>query len=141
MSVMRVCVDGISFSAAHYTPVGGVPQLHGHTFTVSVCVEGELGEGLVVMDFLKLREIVAGLVSKFEYALIVPKKDVEALDIGGPFRVKLAVLEYDHATAEAISMSLCDELITVFKSLNKRFKVDVRVLEGKDSYAETSCTA
>jgi len=37
-------------------------------------------------------------------------------------------------------MSILDELIIVFKSLNMKVKIILRVFEGKDNYAETSTT-
>lgn len=137
---MRVCVGNVGFEAAHYTPVNNVPQLHGHTFTVSVCVEGGLREDFMVIDFLKLKELVENIVERYRYSLIVPKKDLEGLDIKGPFKVKLVILEYPQATAEAIAMSILDELVTVFKSLNMEVGIVVKVFEGRDNYVETSTT-
>ncbi len=137
---MRVCVGNVVFEAAHYTPVNNVSQLHGHTFTVSVCVEGGLREDFMVVDFLKLKELVENIVERYRYSLIVPKKDLEELDIKGPFKVKLVILEYPQATAEAIAMSILDELVTVFKSLNMEVGVVVKVFEGRDNYVETSTT-
>ncbi len=135
---MRVCVDGITFEASHYTPVNNIPQLHGHTFTLTLCVEGELGEDLMVIDFLKLREIVEGVVERYRYSLIVPRNDLEDVHISGPFKVKLAIIDYPHATAEALTMSMLDELTTVFKSLKIKLKITLRVAEGSNSFAEAS---
>ncbi|MCS7108942.1 MAG: 6-carboxytetrahydropterin synthase [Sulfolobales archaeon] len=135
---MKACIDDITFEAAHYTPVNNVPQLHGHTFTLSVCVEGELNKSSMVLDFLKLRDILEGVIERYRYSLIVPRSDLESLCIKGPFKVKLAVIDYPHATAEAISMSILDELTTIFKSLNMGFKVTLKVNEGKYMYVEES---
>lgn len=137
---MRVCVDNVSFEAAHYTPVNNVPQLHGHTFTVSVCVDGELREDFMVIDFMKLKELVENVVERYRYSLIVPKKDLEGLDIKGPFKLKLVILEYPQATAEAIAMSILDELVTVFKSLGMEVGITLKVFEGRDNYVEVSAT-
>jgi len=91
---VKVCAEDISFEATHYTPINNIPQLHGHTFTVSVCVEGKLREDFTVIDFLKLREIIGNIIERYRYSLIIPKKDLEVLDIRGPFKVKLVILEY-----------------------------------------------
>ncbi len=136
---MRACIDEMSFEAAHYTPVNGVPQLHGHTFTVSVCVDGDLGSDYMVIDFTKLREVVEGVIDKYRYSLIIPKNDLDLINIQGPFRVKLALVEYPQATAEAISSSICDELVAVFKSVGKNFRISVKVVEGKNNYVECVC--
>lgn len=135
---MRVCVDGITFEASHYTPVNNVPQLHGHTFTLTICVEGELDENLMVIDFLKLREIVEGVVERYRYSLIVPRNDLESIHINGPFKVKLAIIDYPHATAEALAMSILDELTAIFKSLKMKLKIILRVAEGVNNFAEAS---
>lgn len=133
---MRVCVDDVTFEASHYTPINNIPQLHGHTFTLRVCVEGELGEDLMVIDFLKLREIVEGVVERYRYSLIVPRNDLENIHISGPFKVKLAIIDYPHATAEALTMSILDELTTIFKSLKMKLKITLRVTEGRNNFAE-----
>ncbi len=135
---MRVCVDDVTFEASHYTPVNGTPQLHGHTFTLTLCAEGEPGKDFMVVDFMKLREIVEGVIERYRYSLIVPRNDLENLQIKGPFRVKLAVIDYPQATAEALAMSITDELITIFKSLNMKLGIMLRVMEGRHSYAEVS---
>jgi len=135
---VKVCVDNVTFEASHYTPVNGVPQLHGHTFTVALCVEGSLNEYFMVIDFLKLREIVEGVVERYRYSLIVPRNDLGSLNIVGPFKVKLAVIDYPYATAEALAISMLEELTTIFKSLNMKFKITLKVMEGKHSSAEVS---
>ncbi|MEM2444663.1 MAG: 6-carboxytetrahydropterin synthase, partial [Sulfolobales archaeon] len=133
---MRACIDGLVFEAAHYTPINNVPQLHGHTFTLSVCVEGELDKEFMVIDFLRLREILEGVIERYKYSLIVPRKDLDSLNIKGPFKVKLAVIDYPQATAEALSTSILDELITIFKSLNMKFKITLKINEGQHNYVE-----
>ena len=48
------------FDAAHYLPEykGKCEELHGHTYTLDIVVEGEKNEEGMVLDFNKLEEIV-----------------------------------------------------------------------------------
>lgn len=94
----------------------------------------------MVIDFIKLREVVEGVIDKYRYSLIIPKNDLDSINIQGPFRIKLAIIEYPQATAEAISSSVCDELVTIFKSMNEKFRISVKVMEGKNNYVECSCS-
>lgn len=135
----RVCVDGISFDAAHYTPVDGVPLLHGHTFSVSVCVDGEVGSDSMVIDFIKLREVVEGVVRQYRYSLLIPEKDASNVIIKGPFKVKLVVINCEFPTAEVLALRICEELATVLKQLTNVSSISVGVREGGHNYAEVTC--
>ena len=48
------------FDAAHFLPEyeGKCEELHGHTYTLDVVVEGELNKEGMVMDFNKLKGVV-----------------------------------------------------------------------------------
>ena len=56
---MRVCKI-FRFDAAHYLPEyeGKCRQLHGHSWTLEVEVEGPVGEGGMVVDFAELKQLV-----------------------------------------------------------------------------------
>jgi len=129
---LRIGLSGLTFDAAHYTPGGGkCEDLHGHTFTVDVEVEGELGEDGMIMDFRELRKIVEGVLSSWDHALILPEGDVGRVRVEGPFGLRVKPLKGPAATTECIALELAEELHAALK-----LPVRVRVWEGAGKYAE-----
>ena len=63
---MKVCVEGC-FNAAHYMPVKGEVLLHGHTYKLVACVEGDVGKDSMVIDFLVLKDVVKEVIKPVSY--------------------------------------------------------------------------
>ena len=69
---MEICKEFV-FDAAHKLPKhkGKCKNLHGHTYKVQVCVEGEVGDDGMVIDFGILDKIVQELViDKFDHSYL-----------------------------------------------------------------------
>lgn len=131
---VKVGVEGLSFDAAHYTisSNGKCENLHGHTFFVSVEIEGQIDERTgMVMDFTELKRIVKETLSEFDHKLLLPSKDASFTTISGNFNVSIKYLEYPHATTEYIALSILKEL-----KLKIPYKVKLRIYEGKNNYVE-----
>ena len=134
MRKVRIGLTGLTFDAAHYTPSGGkCEDLHGHTFTVDVEIEGVPGEDGMIMDFRDLREKVKSILSSWDHAFIVPERDVSKLKLEGPFGLKLKVIKGPAATTECMAVQLADELRDALG-----LPVKVRVWEGPGKYAEAA---
>ena len=56
---MRICRE-FYFDAAHYIPdyKGKCEQLHGHTYKLEVVIKGDVQDDGMVVDFVKMKEIV-----------------------------------------------------------------------------------
>ncbi|MDG6221550.1 MAG: 6-carboxytetrahydropterin synthase, partial [Candidatus Thermoplasmatota archaeon] len=47
---------GITFSASHFIPGHAkCGRLHGHVYGIRMRVEGEIGEGHMIMDFIEIK--------------------------------------------------------------------------------------
>jgi len=109
---MKIVV-GVSegFSAAHSIPGHEkCGRIHGHNFIVSVEVEGELKNGMII-DFFELKRILREILSKFDHSLIN-----EIIEI---------------PTSENIALYIFEELKR--RGLNV---ICVRVSENVDKWAE-----
>ncbi|MCD6323565.1 MAG: 6-carboxytetrahydropterin synthase [Desulfurococcales archaeon] len=138
---VRTCVDGVFFDACHFNRVGDEVLLHGHTFEVSVCVEGGVGGEGWVVDFSELRGMVEDVVSRFRYALMIPKELKGAVDFKGPFNVRYAYIE-GRATAESLAMLICGEVLEGVRSINPSVRAaEVWVKEGVSGTASARCEA
>lgn len=110
--MMRICRE-FYFDAAHFLPryKGRCERLHGHTYKLEVIVEGEVGEGGMVMDFNHLKEVVKDS--------IIRKLDHENLNE-----------IFDNPTAENIAQWIIDEL------KNKIPVYSVKLWEGNGKWVE-----
>ncbi len=134
--LVRDCVSGTSFDAAHYSLVEGELLLHGHTFSVEVCVEGFLS-GSWVVDFIELRKLVEKLVKDLNYSFLVPARDVERIRVEAPFKYRQKVFNCDMITAECLGDYLCGELRKTYGEEDLR--IFVSVVEGVGNKAVIRC--
>ena len=131
------CIKNVVFDAIHYTPISGVPTLHGHTFRVSVCAHGSnLREGWVI-DFDVLRNVVRDIVSSLNYSVLVPAEDVKKVDLRGPFSIRVVEVDFI-PTAENLALHICRELRRRLDVL-KEAEIVVEVEEGADNVGIASC--
>ncbi|MBO9360998.1 MAG: 6-pyruvoyl tetrahydropterin synthase family protein [Thermoflexus sp.] len=72
MDRVQVAQDNLVFCAAHFMifPKGSEP-LHGHNYRVSVTLEGELRDDMV-MDFIALKRLVKALVEELDHRVLLP---------------------------------------------------------------------
>jgi 6-pyruvoyltetrahydropterin/6-carboxytetrahydropterin synthase len=70
---MRLCRE-FYFDAAHYIPdyKGKCEQLHGHTYKLEVVIKGDIQDDGMVVDFVKMKEIV--------HTTVIEKLDHHALN-------------------------------------------------------------
>jgi 6-pyruvoyltetrahydropterin/6-carboxytetrahydropterin synthase len=72
------------FDAAHSLPgyQGKCANLHGHTYQVEIVVEGDVGEDGFVMDFYKLKKIIAVALDDLDHSYlndILPNPTAETI--------------------------------------------------------------
>ena len=131
---LRIGVEGIALDSAHYT-LSSEPnsQIHGHTYRVSVEVEGQVDPNTgFVIDFDELKAVVREVIKEWDHKLIVPERDRGKLEIKGPFRVEIRYINAPFPSVEYIGMEIARE---IYDRLKGRFKVYVKIYEGQDSYA------
>jgi 6-pyruvoyltetrahydropterin/6-carboxytetrahydropterin synthase len=71
---VRVYKEYFNFAAAHFLlfPDGGREELHGHNYRVRVALEGEIGEGEMVLDFCRLKPIVRRHCDALDHLILLP---------------------------------------------------------------------
>ncbi|BCU69534.1 6-pyruvoyl trahydropterin synthase family protein [Stygiolobus caldivivus] len=131
---VRVGVEGIAFDSAHYTLSSeGNDQLHGHTYKLSVTVEGngiDPDTGFVV-DFGILKKIVLEVIKEWDHKLIIPKRDVEKVSIKGPFKLETKTIEGNYPTVEYIGFEIAKE---IYDRLGGKYSIEIKIYEGEASY-------
>ena len=127
-----VGVDGFTFDAAHYTKgvTGKCMNIHGHTFRLSIEVEGEIDPNTgMVIDFLILKDVVRKVISEYDHKFIIPEKDLERIKIEGPFNYEYKAIKYPEATTEYIALDIAEK---IYKEI--KLPVRVKLYEGDKNY-------
>jgi len=133
MPTFKVGVRGLAFDAASFT-MGENPKcsnLHGHTYTVDVEVEGEIDERTgMVLDFSTLKRLVRQVISEYDHVVLVPRRYSGSVELKGPFGTEVKYVDKPHATAEYLALEIAERLFSALK-----MRVRVTVHEGSDKYA------
>jgi 6-pyruvoyltetrahydropterin/6-carboxytetrahydropterin synthase len=71
---VRVTKDTLVFSAAHFITFGDntCERLHGHNYRVLAEIRGPLEANHYVVDFIALRDALAGLVAELDHRMLLP---------------------------------------------------------------------
>ena len=71
---VTVAKSNLTFSAAHFITleVGRCECLHGHNYCVGVQVEGPLGDGQYVLDFIILKRLMRELIEPLDHRVLLP---------------------------------------------------------------------
>ena len=66
--------DTLVFSAAHFITFNGnvCERLHGHNWRVKAEVHGPLDENHYVVDFIALRDTLAGICAQLDHHMLLP---------------------------------------------------------------------
>lgn len=124
---VRVGEEALYFSAAHFITYGGseCERLHGHNYRVQVALGGALNRNAYVYDFVRLREIVAGLLSELDHRVLLPEEnpafevrrgrdEVEVTVRGREYRFPssdVVHLPVRNTTAEQLASHLADRIV------------------------------
>ncbi|HJX04240.1 MAG TPA: 6-pyruvoyl tetrahydropterin synthase family protein [Thermoplasmata archaeon] len=151
---MRLEINGwsskITFSASHIIP-GHVKcgRLHGHDYAINALIEGTVGEGGVIMDFISVKEVLRSIAAELDHRVIIPLGDgnvkvtketvqyaVEEKQISLP-KSDCALLDIDVASAEMLSEFVLRRVLDKVKFPRNVTHIEVGVDEGRGQGAWT----
>jgi 6-pyruvoyltetrahydropterin/6-carboxytetrahydropterin synthase len=137
---------GIKFSACHFIPQHEkCGQLHGHTYAVNLRVHGTLDRRGIIVDFIKLKELMRAIVEKLDHRLLLPQKSrsmkatrkgkVLAIIIGRkvyqiPVEDTVFLDIDDICSAERVALYLLNQLCKMFRFPNNVSELELGVDEG-----------
>ena len=128
------------WEGAHRLPWhdGLCKNLHGHSYTMFVEVEGEPDERGLLMDFKDLKMCLTELVDAWDHGTIVDQNDSDLLDVMQSKSWKHYVIPYD-TTAENMCIYAADYLIEHSGQVLRDHQIHtvrVRISETETCYAE-----
>lgn len=128
------------FEAAHRLPwhEAECKHLHGHSYRMTVEVEGEPDDQGMLIDFKYIKEVLSPLIERWDHATLVAESDTDLLQVLGHLDTKHVVLPYD-TTAENLCHYVADFLGTDGYEVLSSHDVTalrVRISETETCYAE-----
>ena len=79
---MKMTIDGwgnnLRFSSAHFIPdLGKCSRLHGHDYAVSIELEGEMENGILV-DYGDVKKVIRKVLETYDHRVLVPTLGVRS---------------------------------------------------------------
>jgi 6-pyruvoyltetrahydropterin/6-carboxytetrahydropterin synthase len=154
---MRLEIDGwtagLKFSACHFLPGHQrCGRLHGHTYAVSVRLEGATNEMGYIADFYDIKKIMKDIVEELDHRVLVPMrhKKVRVQKEKGSIRVTvdskqymfpeedIALLDIPAVTAEQLAIYILDRAAPQLSKMGMLDELSVGLFEGVGQGAWTS---
>ncbi|MDP2498318.1 MAG: 6-carboxytetrahydropterin synthase [Candidatus Palauibacterales bacterium] len=151
---VRVGEEALYFSAAHFITYGGseCEHLHGHNYRVQVALGGTLNRNAYVYDFVRLRELVADLLSELDHRLLLPEEnpafeirrsrdEVEVAVRGREYRFPssdVVHLPVRNTTAEELASHLADRIVAAIEERGELDGLDDLEVEVEESPGQSA---
>ncbi|MEZ4699943.1 MAG: 6-carboxytetrahydropterin synthase [Rhodothermales bacterium] len=101
-----------TWEAAHRLPwhAGSCKSLHGHSYKMTVEVEGEPDERGMLIDFKEIKRVLAPLIDDWDHATLVADDDIDLRHALEELGSRIALLPYD-STAENLCLYAAEYLV------------------------------
>ena len=131
------------WEAAHRLPWhdGDCKNLHGHSYHMTVELEGKTNDRGMLIDFAEIKRIVKPLVDAWDHATLIAENDENLLKAIEQLESKYFTLPFD-STSENLCRYVAEYIqqngkVLVLDNCIKRIKV--RIQETETCYAELIC--
>lgn len=114
---------------------GGCKNVHGHSYKMTIFLEGDLDKNGMVLDFYHIVDIVQPLIDKLDHAFICDPNDNVMIDFLKANAFKFYIID-KNSTAENLSSFFLNEFKPKFAEFHNLHYLGVRVYETLDAYAE-----
>ncbi len=114
----------------------GCANVHGHSYTLWVELEGDCDEHGMLMDYGDLKSAVMPVLDPLDHAFMVDEGDTLMLDFFATTGMKIYRVPF-HSTAENIARHLLDLIAAQLQGQPRLHRLRLRVQETGNSYAET----
>lgn len=145
---MKMTIDGwgnnLRFSSAHFIPeLGKCSRIHGHDYAVSIELEGDVKDGILV-DYGDVKKIVRNILEPYDHRVLIPtrrtrsvvevKSDQVIVEYSGKkmsfFKDDVCFIDADISSSENLASLIASQLkneLNVYENLKT---LSLTVFEG-----------
>jgi 6-pyruvoyltetrahydropterin/6-carboxytetrahydropterin synthase len=104
------------WEAAHRIPwhTGKCRHLHGHSYKMTIGLEGDTNEQGVVIDFAEIKAMMSAQIAEIDHATIISQNDADLLQVFREKNWRYFLLPYD-STAENLCRYFVDLILREHK--------------------------
>lgn len=129
------------WEAAHRLPAhdGACRNIHGHSYRMTVTLDGSVGSAGMVIDFHDVKAMVEPLIRAWDHATLVAETDAELLAAVSNLGSKIFVLPAE-TTAENLCLFALDFVVDHGRTLltgHAVTRITIRVQETETCYSES----
>lgn len=115
-------------------------NVHGHSYAMTIEVEGEPNAQGMVIDFAEIAAIVRPLIDTMDHAFMLDPDDQVMREFLCENGLKTLAVPF-YSTAENIANWIADQTAPALFAMSKAARVTVRIYETPSSFAETTRTS
>lgn len=112
-------------------------NIHGHSYTLRVELEGELDENGMVMDFYDINAVVDPIVEQLDHAFICDENDAVMIEFFLTNPMKTVVVPFV-TTAENICHWILQQIEDTLNQNTRIHRISARLHETEKAYAQCS---
>ena len=126
---MKISCD-FHWEMGHRLPAhpSGCKNVHGHSYTMRVVIEGDVQPNGMVMDFYDLKKIVEPVVGQLDHAFLCTESDALMKDFLANAKLKCVVVPFP-STVENIATYFLDMIRAGLQHIPHIHRISVRVNE------------
>jgi 6-pyruvoyltetrahydropterin/6-carboxytetrahydropterin synthase len=113
---------------------GKCKNVHGHSYKMTVEIEGDVMESGMVMDYYELSKIVKPIVEEMDHSFMVYKEDTDIIQLLNKLNSKKIIADC-HSTVENICIYVMEKIKQSGFPANVK-KLRLRIQETYNDYAE-----
>lgn len=113
---------------------GKCKNIHGHSYKMTVELEGNVNENGMVMDYYDMKKIINPIIENLDHAFMVYEKDIQVVEFLNKINSKKKIVNFE-STVENITKYFLEEISKSVLPSNVK-KIKVRICESPDDYAE-----
>jgi 6-pyruvoyltetrahydropterin/6-carboxytetrahydropterin synthase len=114
---------------------GACQNIHGHSYSMRVELEGETDSNGMIIDYYDVESIVAPLVAQMDHSFCVDDNDSIMLEFLKKNNFKHYIVPFT-TTAENLTKHILEIIKPKFRNFSNLKKIKVRVNETADVFAE-----
>lgn len=136
MAITRIAKE-FRWEMGHRLPFheGLCRNIHGHSYSMRVEIEGETEKNGMVMDYYDVKSIVQPIVDQLDHAFLCDENDEIMKEFFLSHPMKTVMVPF-FTTAENIALYMLEKVCTAFINQQNIRKVMIRVYETEETYAE-----
>ncbi len=114
---------------------GPCKNIHGHSYSMQVSIEGEIDKNSMVLDYYDIDKIISPLINQLDHAFVCDKDDKLMIEFLATNGFKYSIIPYN-TTSENLVTYFLDSVKEEFQKYANISSLSIKICETIDAFAE-----